>query len=145
MSPTRPDKLSLIVHSRDYGRIHYALVLASGAASQDIPVTVFFTNGALHALRHDDGNPGWHDLPSDNGRHTTGHEADEDLRARNLADFETLLGACVSLNVVFMVCELGLKSEGIERTQLRDDIPLATGGVVTFMNDADKNGSMLFI
>ena len=44
-----------------------------------------------------------------------------------------------------IVCELGLRAEGMEGEPLRDDIPLQQGGVVTFLNDASKDGVLLLI
>ena len=44
-----------------------------------------------------------------------------------------------------MVCEMGLRAEGMEGELLRDDIPLQQGGVVTFLNDASKDGVLFFI
>ena len=55
-----PDKLSLIVFSGDYDRVHYALITASAAAATDRQVTLFFTMGATRALLDTDadGAPG---------------------------------------------------------------------------------------
>ena len=50
-----PDKLSFVVFSGDYGRIHYALVMASAAAAIDKAVTLslavneLVTNSVKHA------------------------------------------------------------------------------------------------
>ena len=43
----RPEKLSIVVFSGDFDKIHYALVMASAAAAIDIPATLFFTMGEL--------------------------------------------------------------------------------------------------
>ena len=41
---------------------------------------------------------------------------------------------------------MGLRALGLPAgAQLRADVPVATGGVVTFLNDAPKGGAMLFI
>ena len=41
-----PDKLSLIIQSGEYDRVHYALVMASAALAVGKPVTLFFTMAA---------------------------------------------------------------------------------------------------
>ena len=58
MTDTHP-RLSLMVFSGDFARVHYALVMASSAAAINVPVTVFFTMKATHAVLADEGG---HDL-----------------------------------------------------------------------------------
>ncbi len=125
------DKLSLVVFSGDFERVHYALAMAAGAVASNHAVTLFFTMGAARALVD------WRVLP--------GAEADESLRARGVAGFEELLEACVALGVTIMVCEMGLRALGIDAASLRPDVPVTAGGIVTFLADASKDGGMLFI
>ena len=47
---TSPEKLSLIVQSDDFDRVHYALVLASAALATGKPVTLLFAMAATRAL-----------------------------------------------------------------------------------------------
>lgn len=146
LNPDRPEKLSIVVFSGQFDRVHYALVMASAAAATDTPVTLFFTMEAVrNILRSDvDGEPAW-------GAQTTsmcietGADMDQGFKASGVADFETLLAACRDLGVRFMVCEMGLKAMDISRDAIRDDLPIELGGVVTFLNDASKDGSVIFI
>lgn len=141
LNAERPDKLSLIVFSGDFDKVHYALVMASAAAAIGTPVTLFFTMEGARALV---GQNGWHAQPAPEP-FNNGKSMDAEFIARGVADFETLLEACRDLQVRFMVCEMGLKAYGIDRATLRDDIQIEQGGVVTFINDASKDGTMLFI
>lgn len=125
------DKLSLVVFSGEFDRVHYALAMAAAAAATNRPVTLFFTMGAARALVD------WHTLP--------GAEADAELRARGIGGFDELLEACVALGATVMVCEMGLKALGIDPASLRADLPITPGGIVTFLADASKGGGMLFI
>ena len=145
LNPNRPDKLSLVVFSKHIDRIHYALVMASATAAISTPVTVFFTMGATLALGKPDenGTYPYQTMPAEG--YNNGAEMNEAFAQKNVADFETLLGACIELDVKFMVCEMGLQTIGIKREDLRDDISVEIGGVVTFMNDASNDGSMVFI
>lgn len=124
-----PDKLSLIIQSGDYDRVHYALVMASAALAVGKPVTLFFTMAATSAL-----TAGW----ADNSRETT-------FAADGLATFEELLAACSELDATFMVCELGLRAEKLDRGDLRDDIQITEGSAVSFLSDASENGAMLYV
>lgn len=125
------DKLSLVVFSGDFERVHYALAMAAGAVASNKAATLFFTMGAARALVD------WRTLP--------GAAADDALRAKGLAGFEELLEACVALGVTVMVCEMGLKALGIDAASLRADVPVTAGGIVTFLADASKDGGMLFL
>ena len=142
-----PDKLSIVVFSGDFDKVHYALVLATGAAAIGKAVTLFFTMEASRALLKPaaDGAPAWRGLPVGSPLWADAGAMDDDFRARDLATFEELLTACPELGVKFLVCEMGLKAMDLERADLRDDIPIDDGGVVTFVTDASAAGAMLFI
>ncbi|CAA7621974.1 conserved hypothetical protein [Magnetospirillum sp. LM-5] len=138
---TSPDKLSIVVFSGAFDRVHYALVMAAAAVASNTPVTLFFTMWAGRALEKD---AGWTRLPVSEGGQTA-LQMDAQFKARHVASFEELLEACVALGVTFMVCEMGLKALGMDPDDLRPDVPVAKGGVVTFLADASKNGAMVFV
>lgn len=143
---TGPDKLSIVVFSGAFDRVHYALVMAAAAVASNTPVTLFFTMWAGRALEKPtaDGTPAWHRLPaSEDGRGAA--EMDAQFRRAGVATFEELLEACIALGVRFMVCEMGLKALGMDPDDLRPDVPVAKGGVVTFLADASRDGGMLFV
>ena len=146
MPNERPEKLSIILFSSDFDKIHYALVMASAAAAIDIPVTLFFTMGASRALLASPENA-WKCLPggafADIGE--TGGDVNNKFEKRMVATFEELLQACVSLKVKFMVCDMGLRAMNLNVKALRNDVPLEAGGMVSFFNDASANGQMVFI
>ena len=141
-----PEKLSIVVYAGYYDKVHYALVMAAAAAAIGRPVTLFFTMGACHALKRADeaGGHAWRTMPLSE-EEGTGGDKDDAYAAMNVATFEELLQSCVQFKVTFMVCEMGLRAIGLEGQPLRDDIPIEEGGVVTFLNDASKDGAMIFI
>ena len=137
-----PDKLSVVIYSGDFDKIHYALAMAAAAAAIGRAVTLFFTMDACRAL----GTKGvWRALPVSQTEAIDGGEMDDDFKMRGVADFETLLTSCVDMGVVFMVCEMGLRARGLEGMELRGDVPVREGGLVTFLNDASRDGSVLFV
>lgn len=144
MTTERPEKLSIVVFSGDFDKIHYALVMASAAAAIDIPATLFFTMGAGRALLE---TPSWRALPAGEiGRDgETAGDIDDGFKRRGVAGFEDLLQACVALGVKFMICDMGLRALGLEGAALRDDVPVETGGMVTFLNGARAGGQMVFV
>jgi peroxiredoxin family protein len=146
MPNKRPEKLSIIIFSGDFDKIHYALVMASAAATIDIPVTLFFTMSASRALLSSP-EKAWQCLPGGAVAKTgeTGDDINNKFKKRMVATFEELLQACVSLKVKFMVCDMGLRAMDLDDKALRSDVPLEAGGMVTFFNDAFANGQMVFI
>jgi peroxiredoxin family protein len=140
-----PDKLSLVVFSGSFEKVHYALATAAAALAVNRSATLFFTMEAVRALRRVDaeGRPGWASLPAAEG--ASGAERDAAFEASGVATFEELIEACAALGATFMVCEMGLRAMDVSAAELRDDIAIAEGGIVTFLNDASASGAMLFI
>ncbi|EWY37286.1 hypothetical protein N825_20840 [Skermanella stibiiresistens SB22] len=133
--------LSLVVFSGGFDRVHYALVMASAAAATNRKATLFFTGRAVLALKS---AGGWHGLdPADDG--SSPEDRNVHFGRSGVAEFEELLEACVALGVTVMVCEMALRAIGMTASELRDDVPVQTGGVVTLLNGAAADGDMLFI
>jgi peroxiredoxin family protein len=144
MTTDCPEKISIVVFTGEFDKIHYALVMASAAAAIDIPATLFFTMGASRALL---ANPSWRCLPAGEigQKNEIAAEVDDGFKKRTVGDFEDLLKACVSLGVKFMVCEMGLRALDLEGTPLRKDIPITTGGIVTLLSEAKARGQIVFV
>ena len=141
---TGRDRLSLILFSGNYDRVHYAFVMASAAAATNRPVTMFFTMGATKALlaRQPDGSPGWAALlPTENGETATGRDASH--AKTGVATLEELIAACSELAVSIRVCEMGLVAEGLSLADLRRDVAVAEGGMVSFLAEAEKDGGRI--
>lgn len=137
--PAEAARLSIIVLSGAFARVHYALVLASAALAVGRPVTLFFTLEATRALLAPaaDGQPGWAGLWAADGRSGADVDAD-DYCGRGVAGFEDLLAACVELGARIIVCEMGLAVLGIGAESLRADVPAEIAGVVTFLGEANS-------
>jgi peroxiredoxin family protein len=138
------ERLSLIVFSGDYDRLHYAFVMASAAAATNRPVTMFFTMGAIRALLtpRSDSSPGWAALtPADNGQ--SPEERDAAHAKAGIATLEELIGACAELDVTMRVCEMGLIAEGLSSSDFRNDLAIAEGGMVSFLAEAEQDGGRI--
>ena len=144
---TGRDRLSLIVFSGDYDRVHYAFVMASAAAATNRPVTMFFTMAATKALLASDGNssPGWTTVaPADNGESAL--ERDAAHSKAGIATLEELILACIELGVTLQVCEMGLIAERLSSNDFRADAQVTVGGMVSFLTESEKdNGRIVFI
>jgi peroxiredoxin family protein len=141
----RPDRLSVVVFSGAFDKVHYALAMAAAAVASNTPATLFFSMGAARALLAEDAaGPGWRALhPTEDGIDPL--TADAALTAKGIGGFEELLAACVALGATVMVCEMGLRAQELELTQLRADVPVTPGGLVSFLADASRDGAMVFI
>jgi len=133
------ERLSVVLLSGAFERVHYALCVATAAAALERPVTLFVTLGALPALVAEDGRgrPGWMRLPV--GADVAGAEVvdggalDDRYRARGVVGFEELLEACRALEVELMVCDMGMRALGLEPGALRADLELRPGGLATLL------------
>tara|TARA_B100000686_G_scaffold284907_1_gene308757 strand:+ start:226 stop:609 length:384 start_codon:yes stop_codon:yes gene_type:complete len=124
-----PDKLSIIIQSADYERVHYALVMATSALSIGKTVTLFFTMHGTQALKVN-----FPDVPDD-----------KNYKENGIATFQQLVQACTEMGAKYMVCELGLRSEKLSRQDLRKDITITEGSAASFLSDASENGAILYI
>ena len=114
--------VSVIVRSGDYESAHYALALASAAVAVNQKAVLFFTMGGLRALM---GPP----------PELEDWQRDAVNKQRGVGDFETLLQACIELGARFIVCEMGLRSLGIDKSALRSDVPFTIAGIVTLLEE----------
>ena len=125
--------LGLIVLSGEYLRVHVALMTAAAAASIDRKVVFFVTMDAVPLLVR---SQGWRQLD--------GASRDDDMKARGVADIETLLEACRALDVSFIVCESGLRATGWDAEALRDDTEVEVAGLVTLIHAIDHGEMVSF-
>jgi peroxiredoxin family protein len=122
--------VSVIVRSGDYESAHYALALASAAVAVNQKAVLFFTMGGLRALM---GPPPELD----------DWKRDAVNKQRGVGDFETLLQACIELGARFIVCEMGLRSLGIDKSELRTDVPFTVAGIVTLLEETKPGMHLL--
>ncbi len=56
-----------------------------------------------------------------------------------------MLHSCVALGATIMVCEMGMRAMDMAAADLRGDVPVAPGGLVTFLADASRTGATMFV
>ena len=118
-SETPSQTLGLLLLSGGHDRVHYAFVLASGAAALGRPVVLFASNRGCLGLAKD-----WSAL-EDAAR-------DSRVRRAGVAGLDELRAASIELDVRLIACEAGLRAENIEPGSLLPEVEIA--GVVTFLN-----------
>lgn len=135
---SRAHPLGIVLSSGDFSRAHYALMMATAAAAIGRPVVLFATNAGINALRRRtaDGEPGW--------THLHGSVRDVELQGRGIAGMADLLVAATELGIRIMVCETGLKAEGLTASDLSAGVPGEVTGLVSFY-EAVGDGAIVFI
>ena len=123
------EPLGILLLSGAHDRAHYAFVLATGAAALGRRVTLFATNAGCRALLLD-----WSGL-ADAAR-------DARVSARGVAGLDELRVAAVELGVRLIVCEAGLRGEGLEDAPRMSGVAVA--GVATFLAET-AGGQLLAI
>lgn len=113
------DPLGVLLLSGSHDRVHYAFVLASGAAAIGRTVVLFASNRGCLGLAAD--WSGLDDAPRD-----------VQVRAAGVAGLDDLREACLELGVRMIACESGLKAEQIDPASLLP--PVEVAGVVTFLS-----------
>jgi len=111
--------LGILLISGDYGRAHYAFVLAAGAAAIGRSVVLFATNAGCAALAED-----WRGLD--------GADRDAAVQATGVAGLDELRAACAELGVRLIACEAGLRIAGQDPARLLPGVEVA--GVATFLS-----------
>jgi peroxiredoxin family protein len=114
-----PRSLGILLLSGAHDRAHYAFVLAAAAAALGREVVLFATNQGCRALLAD-----WSGL--------TDVARDARVRAAGVAGIEELRAACAEMGVRLIVCEAGLRAEGIDAGSLLTGVEVA--GVATFLS-----------
>jgi peroxiredoxin family protein len=114
--PSEP--LGILLLSGAHDRAHYAFVVASGAAALGRKVVLFATNAGCHALLAD-----WSGL--------TDVDRDSRVRAAGVAGLQELREATHEMGARLIVCEAGLRAEGLDKAVLWPGVEVA--GIATFL------------
>lgn len=122
-----PERLGILLLSGRHERAHYAFVLATGAAALGRKVVLFATNSGCHALLAD-----WSGIEN--------AARDCRIQSRGVAGLATLREAATELGIRMIVCEAGLRAEGLEEAPLLPGVEIA--GVATFL-DAVGEGNVI--
>ena len=154
-------KMTLIVFSNDMDKAIAAFILATGAASAGMNVTMFFTFWGLALLREKEHSPkrkpfvgkmfGWM-LPKGPGGTRiskmnffgAGTSMMKGvMRSKKMPQLDEFMNMAVSMNVKLVACTTSMEIIGITREELIEGIEV--GGVATYLGDATESSVNLFI
>ncbi len=123
------DKLSIVLHSGDFARLHYGMVMAATGVGTAKPVTILFAGEAVRLLTKTFVYP----------------DEEHRIKALRVAGFEELLTSVRDLGARLLVCETALALTELKEADLRDDLNLEVTGAATFLADASANGQIVFV
>ena len=154
------DRATIVVFSGDMDKLMAAFIIASGAATMGLDVTMYFTFFGLTALQRTT-TYGGKTVPEmmvaamlPSGPATAPSSRlnmlgmgplffKHIMRTNNVATLEDLIRTARELGVKLVACQMSMGVMGIKEAELLDDI--AYGGVATYMEDASDSKVTLFI
>ncbi|MBO9541561.1 DsrE/DsrF/DrsH-like family protein [bacterium] len=154
------DKVSMVVFSGDLDKTLAAFIIATGAATMGMDVSMFFTFWGLSAIKQkrlfDDKSLSERMMalmtPSSSQELNPSKMAfmgagaallRQMMKEKDVASLEDLIGLAREMGVKFTACEMSMDVMGIKREELLPEAEL--GGVAAFMADALKSRTSLFI
>lgn len=154
------DRAAIVLFSGDLDRVLAAFIIATGAATMGLEVSMFFTFwglGAVKERRELDGKslaermmtlmtPGstLQLTPSKMAFFGAGAVMLRQLmREKDVSSLEDLVALAQELGVKFVACEMSMEVMGIKQSELRADCEV--GGVATFLSDAIGSKLSLYI
>jgi peroxiredoxin family protein len=154
------DRVSMVVFSGEMDRVLAAFVIATGAASMGMEVSMFFTFWGLSALRKKRSYRGkrWNEkmmalMTPGNTRGLPVSKLNffgigskllrKMMRDKNVASLEELIAMSREFGVNVVACQMSMDVMGVGRDELADGIEV--GGAATFLGDAARSRISLFI
>lgn len=102
--------VAIVCNGADNKSLYPTFVLGSAAAASGDDVVIFFTPGAVPALKKGEL---------------------EKIKAKGMPDMKDLVEGITALNGKLILCELAIEAKDVKTEELRDDLEL--GGATSFM------------
>jgi peroxiredoxin family protein len=136
------DKTTIIVHSGDMDKLYSALIIANGALSFGMDVSLYFTFWGLERLTKDGLDKG--QLSKDMGE--SGMEMmNNRMKQANLASLGRLMQDFKDLGGKIIACEMTMEIMGITKEHLNQELIDEYGAVGTYIKEARESNINLFI
>lgn len=157
---TIEERFTLVVFSGELDRAIAAFIIATGAASMGLEVTMFFTFWGINIVKKNGqmkdknllekgftammpGNSSSLPLSNMNYFGIGAKLIRKIMQDHDVASLEDLMQLAIELDVRMIACEMSQELLGISRDELLDHLDF--GGVGTFMGDAARSKGTLFI
>jgi peroxiredoxin family protein len=137
------EKATIIVHSGDMDKIYSALIIANGALSMGMEVSLYFTFWGLQRLQK-----GGLEKGPLSKMHLFGlgkWMIKRRMKKANVVSLEKLLSDFKELGGKVIACEMTMEIMGITKEDLRQDLIGEYGAVGTYVHEARDSKISLFI
>jgi peroxiredoxin family protein len=138
-----PERTTIVLHSGDMDKVYSALIIANGALSMGMEVSIYFTFWGLQRLQKGGLEKGplskMHMLGL--GRWMIRRR----MKKANVASLEKLVSDYKELGGRIIACEMTMEIMGIKREDLREDLIDDYGAVGTYVQEARQSTVTLVI
>ena len=137
------EKLTIVVHSGDMDKIYSTLIIANGALSMGMEASLYFTFWGLQRLQK-----GGLEKGSLSKMHLLGigkSMMKQRMNKANVSSLERLMQDFKELGGKIIACEMTMKTMGIKKEDLREDLITEYGAVGTYIKEARESTINLFI
>ncbi|MFC1935310.1 DsrE/DsrF/DrsH-like family protein [Chloroflexota bacterium] len=137
------DKTTIILHSGDMDKAYSAFIIANGALSMGMEVSIFFTFWGLQRLKK-----GGLEKGHLSKMHMLGlgkWMVRQKMKKAGVASLGKLLNDFRELGGKILACDMTMEIMGIKREDLRDNLVSDYCGVGTYIQEARESAVTLFI
>jgi len=137
------DKTTIVLHSGDMDKVYSAFIIANGALSMGMEVSIFFTFWGLQRLKKGGLEKG--PLSKMNMLGLGKWMVRQKMKKAGVASLDKLLNDFMELGGKILACDMTMEIMGIKREDLRDDVVSDYCGVGTYIQEARESAVTLFI
>ena len=140
---TAGDRMTIILHSGDMDKVYSALIVANGALSMGMEATIFFTFWGLQRL-----TLGGLEKGPLSKMHFLGlgkWMVRQRMKKANVASLERMLNDFKELGGKVLACDMTMEIMGIAPEDLRRDLIDDYCAVGTYIQEARRSSTTLFI
>lgn len=137
------DKATIIVHSGDMDKLYSALIIANGALSMGMKVSLYFTFWGLQRLKKDGLKKG--PLSKMNLLGLGKWMVERKMKKARVASLEKLLQDFKELGGKIIACEMTMEIMGVKPEDLRHELIDDYGAVGAYIQEARESTITLFI
>ena len=139
---TETKSMTIILHSGDFDKAMAAFILATGAASKGVDVTMFFTFWGLNVMTKGGAQKAKLSKMNFGGLGTA--MIKKKMQENKVAPLEELISDSGELGVRLVACEMTMDLMGVAKENLIKEVT-EIGGVGTYMDAALEGHVNLFI
>ncbi|MFW6197146.1 MAG: DsrE/DsrF/DrsH-like family protein [Thermoplasmatota archaeon] len=137
------DKATLIVQSGEFDKVYSAFIIANGALSMGMEVSMYFTFWGLERLKKGKLDKG--PLSKMNFLGLGKWIMKKKMKKSNVRELEDMMDDFVELGGKILACDMTMEIMDVEKKDLRDEVISDYCAVGTYIKEAKESDITLFI